>query len=723
MDLYKLLLILLVLTIFANGMPLNAQGTAGVQLKSYYQEVKSDLRLPEKASSNVIKLIKGSDHLVVITSNGVFRYNNGTWWGEPFGADWKSAATDIKGVIWLASAQKIQREGEVTNIELPDFAQKDTILSLFWEDGETLQVGTNNGLLTYNGGWNSVPITMGKRINSIVKDHLGDLWLATNDGLIRRIGQKWFNMDDHLMAKGLKRHYCSLESNAAKKEVRFGGLFAVGCISEAGDNWLLRGADGLPYGPITTIHSNEKTLWLGTDRGAIKKETKWHYYNGKRWLPSNKVNDILTVNAHETWIATNKGVSIITESSMTLDQKAKIFEERIKLRHDRYGIISRSQLTTPGDLSSSKTLTNDNDGLWSSIYLAAESFRFAVTKDPQAKSSATRTYEALERLETVTGIPGLPARSFAAAGDTVIQSRSPHPKKWHLSNDGKWQWLDDASSDELAGHMFAFALYYDLVADGKTKQRIRGLVDRIMTHIITNNFQLIDFDGEPTKWAIWNPDSLNNIPGRWYERGTNSLQILSFLKTAVHITHDQKFENAYQFLIKKHHYAQNTLEAKRDYPFENSHSDDILTYLPYYNLLKYSAEPELRKIYLQSLERAWNIARPEKTPLWNIIATVSLRKECDLKLAMEELELIPMDMITWTMENSHRWDLPSDQLLDRSHKTQSTRIIPTPEAAIIKANSNPREYDSGSDGAFEDDGAYFLLPYWMGRYHKLLRVK
>ena len=80
-------------------------------------------------------------------------------------------------------------------------------------------------------------------------------------------------------------------------------------------------------------------------------------------------------------------------------------------------------------------------------------------------------------------------------------------------------------------------------------------------------------------------------------------------------------------------------------------------------------------------------------------------------------------MITWTMENSHRWDLPSDQLLDRSQKRQSTRIIPTPEASIIKANSNPREYDSGSDGAYEDDGAYFLLAYWMGRYHKLLRVK
>jgi len=27
--------------------------------------------------------------------------------------------------------------------------------------------------------------------------------------------------------------------------------------------------------------------------------------------------------------------------------------------------------------------------------------------------------------------------------------------------------------------------------------------------------------------------------------------------------------------------------------------------------------------------------------------------------------------------------------------------------------------DGGNGGRREDDGAYFLLPYWMGRYHKL----
>ena len=702
-----------------NVLTSKAQVIKPIKEESYFQEIKTEIKLPKEAGANVISLFQIANRMVAVTSNGVYRYNNGMWSGEPSGSDWRSATTNSKGDIWAASSRYIQKEGDSQVINLPENTQRDTILCMIWENDITLQAGTTGGLLTWNGTWSSVQFVAGKRVNSILKDSKGDLWVATTDGLLRRMDGKWVNLDDDLMAYGLKRTYFALESGNTKADVLFGGLFAIGCIAEDGNHWLLKGSDGLPYGPIKIIRSSGNEMWLGTDRGVIKKDSCWHYYNGKRWLPDSKINDILPINAQTTWIATPRGISQIQQVSMTLAQKAEAFEERIKLRHNRYGLVSRSKLQIPGDLSTSKTVTDDNEGLWTSIYLAAECFRFGATHDSDAKENAIKTYKALERLETVTGIPGLPARSFAAARDTVIQSRSPHPKIWHPSPDGKWQWLDDASSDEIAGHIFAISLFYELVADDEMKVRARNLVHRIMTHIVDHNFQLIDFDGLPTKWAIWNPDSLNNIPGRWYERGLNSLQMLTFLKAAVYITKDRKFEKAYQMLIQKHHYAENTLQAKMADPYQNSHSDDILTYLPYYTLFRYSNDLKSHPVYSSSLERAWKVAQPDRTPLWNIIASASLNKDCDLKIALKELQLIPMDMITWKMENSHRWDLPKDQLNGRSLEAQSVRPVPTPEAAIIKANSNPRQYDSGSDGAYEDDGAYFLLPYWMGRYHKL----
>jgi hypothetical protein len=44
-------------------------------------------------------------------------------------------------------------------------------------------------------------------------------------------------------------------------------------------------------------------------------------------------------------------------------------------------------------------------------------------------------------------------------------------------------------------------------------------------------------------------------------------------------------------------------------------------------------------------------------------------------------------------------------------------LLPPDERPVMKWNSNPFDIDGGSDGRGEDDGAAFLLPYWMGRYH------
>jgi hypothetical protein len=56
-------------------------------------------------------------------------------------------------------------------------------------------------------------------------------------------------------------------------------------------------------------------------------------------------------------------------------------------------------------------VSEDNDGLWTSIYVASQAFRYAVTKDPEAKRNAWRAFEGMELLNNVTGIPGLMARS------------------------------------------------------------------------------------------------------------------------------------------------------------------------------------------------------------------------------------------------------------------------------------------------------------------------
>ena len=705
------------LSLFIGVLSCSFQSMAQVKDLPYFQEIKTSVSLPSEAGTKILKMFSYTDEKMVVTTSGICKYNKNKWIFKKIVGNWLTAGINPQGNIWLASAHSIQAENSKKNIVLPESAKNDTILCLFCENDQTIWAGTTNGLLRYNEHWESVAFSKGKRVQAIARDAKNGLWLATNQGLLHQTDGKWVNLDDNLMAYGLKHNYFALENGNNGQDILFGGEFFLGCIAGNSDHWLCRGHNGLPYAPVTTIKSVGNNLWLGTFCGAIKKDESWHYYAGKRWLPNNQVIDILPIDNHTVWIATPEGISQIQEVKMTLEEKAAMFEERIRLRHDRHGQVSRSKLKVPGDLSTSYTITDDNDGLWTSIYLSAECFRYAATHDQEARKNAIKTYLAMEQMERATGISGFPARSIALATDSVLQSRSPHPKKWHLSPDGQWQWLDDTSSDEIVGHLFAIPLFYELVAEAELKERAKNLIHRIVSHIIDNNFQLIDFDGKPTRWAVWSPDSLNNSPNWNYEKNLNSLQILSFLKTAEQITGDQKFATAYQLLIDKYHYAENTLEVKKTDPFENSHSDDLLAYLPYYMLFKYTYPKELLPIYTQSLKRSWNIARADEIPLWNLVASVSLKDSCDLPQALKQLQLIPMDMISWTMKNSHRFDLVHDELPGRFKGMQSVIPVPAPEGQISKWNTNPHQLDTGDGGNYEDDGAYFLLPYWMGRYH------
>jgi hypothetical protein len=81
---------------------------------------------------------------------------------------------------------------------------------------------------------------------------------------------------------------------------------------------------------------------------------------------------------------------------------------------------------------------------------------------------------------------------------------------------------------------------------------------------------------------------------------------------------------------------------------------------------------------------------------------------------------MPMDLITWTVTNSHRLDVPKDSSGDRFNRAQSLVVLPYDELPVMKWNGNPYRLDGGDGGRHEDDGAFFLLPYWMGRYHKLI---
>ncbi len=188
------------------------------------------------------------------------------------------------------------------------------------------------------------------------------------------------------------------------------------------------------------------------------------------------------------------------------------------------------------------------------------------------------------------------------------------------------------------------------------------------------------------------------------------MELLSFLKTAAHITHDAKYLSEYRKVAFDLGYARRATRYKelRD---EVNYSDEELAMLSFYNLFRYETDEELLDAYYRPAINQWleNIVR-EENPLWDLIYAIARPNALvDLVSAARTLYRMPVDTIEWTVKNS-----------DRGKPTTDAPLLPPDERPVMKWNSNPFQIDGGSDGRGEDDGAAFLLPYWMGRYHGFL---
>ena len=475
----------------------------------------------------------------------------------------------------------------------------------------------------------------------------------------------------------------------------------------------------LPVGNITaTARGSDGAVWLGTTQGLMRLDfsapasDRCQYLAGQRYLPDDQVQQLLPDDHNGVWARTRTGVSHIELKPMTLSRKADYFERRVHARHDRYGLVADSGLRLAGDVASNQLQDNDNDGLWTAMYAAGECFRYAVTKSPEALANARKSIEAVLFLEEVAGRRGFPARSYIRKGDPL-----PQGGKWHWTNDGQYYWKADTSSDEIVGHFFIFSIAYDLLSDEALKRRIAGTCQRIMDHIIDHGYYLVDLDGKPTTWGYWSPDALKRNPD---ERALNSLQLLSFLKTAEHITGVGRYGAQYKKVAWDLKYA-DLLTRVEESRTEMNNSDEELAMLPYYCVFEYEKDPALLQAYRRGVDGWWKNIRREANPLWTFIyLTGQPNAAVDLTAAVRTLYRMPLDTIEWTVKNSHRQDLLWAAARDRFGHRETLTLLPPDEQPVSKWNGNPFVVDGGAGGHGEDDGAAFLLPYWLGRYHTFI---
>ncbi|GAB3961536.1 hypothetical protein GCM10028805_60710 [Spirosoma harenae] len=489
----------------------------------------------------------------------------------------------------------------------------------------------------------------------------------------------------------------------------------------------------LPCTNITAINYAHGNLWVGSTMGAfmLRPDGKFNYYFGERWLPGKSVIAITEGAENTINVLTDKGLGEIHFEPMTLEQKALIYEKQVRQRHIRYGFNCDVTVIQNGDLSTAQMGQRDSDNLWTSMYLVSQLFRYKVTGDKEALANCLESFEAMERLFSITNMNGFFARGFERQGYHKFEAKAWDgglTNGWNHAKDPQWDWRGTTSSDQTVGQMFSLTLLAELL-DGDVKKRAIGLIDSLMTNIIRNDWYLLDVDGKPTLWAKWNPVYVNGFHTSVGDRKINSSNIVGFLQAAYHFTGKPIYKQKAYELMQKHGYLENLMRPMSEIgkaPKGSdewakmlsegwNHSDDEMYFLAYWPLYRYAFTPELKANYRKAIKDHWQAERPEKDGLWNLCYGMTGAKTFDLPETVWYLKEFPLDMIEWPIMNSHRNDI---DLIPENFRGQTTKeVLPPDERPELKHNRNLFKLDRPGKVVSElSAGDSFLLPYWMGRY-------
>lgn len=731
--------------VFASTLAHGALAAPPVADTPFAQEYHDAYPLATPAENDVRALVLDDRaRLWAATAAGVRLLEGGVWRTPEGGAApglTYTVCRDAAGVIWAGAWNGLYRV-EADRL-VPAGLAGEPISAIACGPNGALFAGGGTGIWRIErGGATKLRGTWQTSIRALLPTDDNRLWIGTASGLYLQDlvgdapGSVRYSRPDVILSSNVN----------CLRRLADGGI----AIGSTGGIDLYRGTRRLrslsanvkiPCRQVRSVVADAQgRLWAATALGICRYNgAGWSLRHSRRWLQSDDARDVAIAPDGTAFVATAAGVDAIRARQMTLASKADYLLKNLRARHIRPpGFVGPAVLEKRGDLSRSFIEDDDNDGEHTGMYCAMESMRFAVTKDPQARENAKAAFHALLALQRATGTRHFIARSilpidtpprhevdrtYTPVELAELRRTSPREKaiekRWLPTADGKWLWKRDASSDEVDGHLFGYALYFDLAADEEEKRLVADQVDRIVGGIVDHGYKLVDIDGKATQWGDWSPESLNGDANWHEERPGNSVEILSHLGVAYHMTHNPRYLRAAQELVEKHGYARNMQDTRFDTPAERTHIEDELLSIVYPNLLTHLISPALRSAAQTSIRRWHETAGLDGIPFYDFVYNRYSGRTVALDRAVETLRDWPLDHIEWTVDSSRREDVVWDRTPGRDEGFLA-KLPPRSEMGLCMWDQEPYRAVIGNGGEREDRQCDWLLAYWMGRYYGLL---
>jgi hypothetical protein len=293
-------------------------------------------------------------------------------------------------------------------------------------------------------------------------------------------------------------------------------------------------------------------------------------------------------------------------------------------------------------------------------------------------------------------------------------------KRWRMSDDGKWYWKGDTSSDEVNGHYMGLYHFYTLVADEAQKAEVAGLITTLTDYIIANDYTFVDPEtGVYTRWGVWNETILQENHDWWVESFINRFEVLAYLRIAYHMSGDEKYMDEHRRFVTEHNYKEFLRRPKAHRISEQSRIDDGMVYELGPILYELETDPELKSLLKEGLTWVYGFVEDDQSPYFNFSMAQCGGVDTHLDESIAFLRDQPLDLRQWVVDNSVREDITLVRY-PMQDSLQTSRMLPPSERGVMRWDKQPWEHISGDfvhpDGLLESSGVFWLMPYWLGRY-------
>ena len=355
----------------------------------------------------------------------------------------------------------------------------------------------------------------------------------------------------------------------------------------------------------------------------------------------------------------------------------------IQARHMPFGTILDPIYASPASNQIVGYTRCGDSALWTGAYLAAEAFRYKVTRSADALNNVKTALAGLKALADVTGDSRL-ARCVVLAASPYASGIESEEANNRIYTNGPWIWVDNTSRDQVVGAFFGLGAAYDVVDDATVKSGIADLTTRLIGFIAQH------------QWSP-NDDSSNTFLLRPDE-------LLMLVQVARHVNPSNPISVPFLLL---------PVEAGPvvDVQSNSSYFKFNLDYMTFYNLVRLQNNADNQGAY--QIVRSYTASH--QNAFFDIVDEALEGANVSRDAEMPSL----LDQWLQRPKREIYVDLSKTVAVCGSEACQP---IPVPLRPTLEFlwQIDPFQLAGGGDGTIEGSGVDYILPYWMGRYYGVI---